>query len=76
MTHVIDTEKQVPKLEEIPIFNEFKGVLPNDLHGLPPDMEIEFIIELAPGTGTSLKSPLTYGTNRNERVGNSSIRVT
>ena len=30
--------------------NEFFDVFPEDLHGLPPDREIEFEIELAPGT--------------------------
>ena len=30
--------------------NEFFDVFPKDLPGLPPDKEIEFEIELAPGT--------------------------
>ena len=30
--------------------NEFFDVFPEDLPGLPPDREIEFEIELAPGT--------------------------
>ena len=37
-------------MAEIPVVNEFFDVFPEDLPGLPPDREIEFEIELAPGT--------------------------
>jgi hypothetical protein len=38
------------KLEDIPIVCEYPDVFPNDLPGRPPDRDIEFIIELQPGT--------------------------
>ena len=38
------------QLAEVPMVNEFFDVFPEDLPGLPPDREIEFEIELAPGT--------------------------
>jgi len=38
------------RLEEIPIVCEFADVFPDDLPGMPPDRNIEFIIELQPGT--------------------------
>ena len=37
-------------LEDIPVVQEFPDVFPEALPGLPPHREIEFIIELAPGT--------------------------
>ena len=40
LAHVVDVDKEVPKLEEIPIVNEFQGVFPEELPGLPPDREI------------------------------------
>ena len=50
LAHVIDTQKTIPKLEEILVVNEFPDVFPEELPGLPPDREIEFAIDLAPGT--------------------------
>ena len=38
------------QLAKVPVVNEFYDVFPEDLPGLPPDREIEFEIELAPGT--------------------------
>jgi len=34
------------KLEEIPVVCEYADVFPDDSPGMPPDREIEFIIEL------------------------------
>jgi hypothetical protein len=38
------------KLEDIPIICEYPDVFPEDLPRMPPDRDIEFIIELQPGT--------------------------
>jgi hypothetical protein len=38
------------KLEDIPIVCEYPDIFPDDLLGMPPDRDIEFIIELQPGT--------------------------
>ena len=43
--------------EDIPIFREFPDVFPNDLLGLPPNREIDFQIELAPGTEPISRAP-------------------
>jgi hypothetical protein len=45
------------KLENIPIVSEFPEVLPEDLPRLPPDREIEFSIDLLPGSGPISKAP-------------------
>jgi hypothetical protein len=37
-------------LEDIPVACEFPDVFPEDLPGMPPDWDVEFIIELQPGT--------------------------
>ncbi|KAL8099833.1 hypothetical protein AgCh_032187 [Apium graveolens] len=52
-----DTQKEVPNIQDIPIVNEFEDVFPENLSGLPPDREIEFAIELAPGTAPVSKAP-------------------
>ena len=45
------------KLEEIPVVCEYTDVFPDDLPGMPPDREIEFVIELQPGTAPISKRP-------------------
>jgi hypothetical protein len=37
-------------LEDIRVVSEFPDVFPEDLPGMPPDRDIEFSIELIPGT--------------------------
>jgi hypothetical protein len=37
-------------LEDIPVACEFPDVFSEDLLGLPPDRDVEFIIQLQPGT--------------------------
>jgi hypothetical protein len=37
-------------LEEIPVVCDYQDVFPDDLSGMPPDRDIEFVIELQPGT--------------------------
>jgi len=51
--------KEAPeaKLEEIPIVSDFLDVFPEELPGLPPNREIEFTIDLLPGTGPISKAP-------------------
>ena len=44
-------------LDDIPVVREFPDVFPEDLPGLPPDREVEFAIELAPGTSHISKAP-------------------
>jgi len=39
------------------VVQEFLDVFPKDLPGLPPDREIEFYNELAPGTAPISKAP-------------------
>jgi hypothetical protein len=34
----------------VPVVNEFPDVFPEELPGMPPDQDIEFVIELKPGT--------------------------
>ena len=45
------------KLEEISVVCEYAYVFPDDLPGMPPDRDIEFIIELQTGTAPISKRP-------------------
>jgi hypothetical protein len=44
-------------LEDIKVVNEYADVFPDDLPGMPPDRDIEFSIELLPGTAPTSKRP-------------------
>ncbi|KAL8109066.1 hypothetical protein AgCh_025239 [Apium graveolens] len=57
LAYVLDTKKEVPNIQDIPVVNEFEDVFSENLPGLPPGREIEFAIELAPGTTPVSKAP-------------------
>ncbi|KAL8091386.1 hypothetical protein AgCh_033845 [Apium graveolens] len=57
LAYVMDTKNEVLNIQDIPIVNEFEDVFPENLPGLLPDREIEFAIELAPGTTPVSKVP-------------------
>ena len=45
------------EVELIPVVSEYPEVFPEELPGMPPDRDIEFLIELLPGTGPISKRP-------------------
>jgi hypothetical protein len=45
------------QLEEILVVREFVDVFPDELPGMPPDKDVEFVIELQPGTTPISKRP-------------------
>ena len=47
----------ISELSKVPVVCEFPDVFPEELPGMPPDREIEFRIELAPGTAPIYKKP-------------------
>jgi hypothetical protein len=49
------------KLEDILVFNEFQDVFPQELPGMPPNREIEFTIDLIPGTAPIAQAPYKMG---------------
>jgi hypothetical protein len=42
---------------EVPVVNEFPDLFPKELLGMPPDRDIEFMIELKLGTAPIYKTP-------------------
>ena len=43
-------EAIVQEIQDIHVVCEFPDVFPEDLPGLPPERDVEFVIELKPGT--------------------------
>ena len=50
LAFVVDRRQEGTRLEDIPIVKEFPDVFADDISGLPPDREVEFTIDLIPGT--------------------------
>ena len=50
MAHLRDDTTQVPSIESVSIVREFLDVFPEDLPGMQPDRDIDFCIDLEPGS--------------------------
>ena len=50
LAYVVETENEGTLVDEISVVREFPDVFPYDIAGLPPDREVEFTIDLIPGT--------------------------
>ena len=44
---------EAKSLEEVPVVNEYPDVFPEELPVMPPDRDVEFVIDLVPGTTTN-----------------------
>jgi hypothetical protein len=49
---------------DISTISEFPDVFPEELLGMPPNREIEFVIELVPGTAPIFKRPYRMTANQ------------
>ena len=57
LAYVLKSEETTLKTKDISIVKEFPDVVSEDLLGLPPEREVEFTIDLVPGTGPISKTP-------------------
>nr|ABA98111.1 retrotransposon protein, putative, Ty3-gypsy subclass [Oryza sativa Japonica Group] len=55
-------------LKGMPVVQRFPDVFPEDLPGMPPDRDIEFIIDLIPGTAPISKRPYRMPVNELEEL--------
>ncbi|KAA3483934.1 RVP_2 domain-containing protein [Gossypium australe] len=57
LAFVLNTQVSEVKIESVPVVCEYPDVFPEELPGLPPTREVEFGIELVPGTAPILVAP-------------------
>jgi hypothetical protein len=57
------SQMKVTTLEEILVVQEYLDVFPEELSSMPPDRDIEFLIELLPGTPPISKRPYRMPVN-------------
>ncbi|XP_070025556.1 uncharacterized protein [Nicotiana sylvestris] len=50
LPYVRDTTAESPTIDSVSVVREFTDVFPSDLSGMPLDCDIDFYIDLAPGT--------------------------
>jgi hypothetical protein len=50
-------QKKAIALEDIKVVQDYPDIFPEELPGMPPDHDIEFLIELLPGTPPISKRP-------------------
>jgi hypothetical protein len=48
---------EAKSIEDVPVVREYPTVFPEELPGMPPDRDIEFVIDLIPGTSPIDKRP-------------------
>ncbi|KAL0555978.1 hypothetical protein IC582_004481 [Cucumis melo] len=57
LASVVDTQEPEVSLSFEPVVREYPDVFPDELPGLPPPREIDFAIELEPGTAPISRAP-------------------
>nr|GFD36364.1 reverse transcriptase domain-containing protein [Tanacetum cinerariifolium] len=57
VAYVAEKEPQEKRLEDVPVIRDFPEVFPDDLPGLPPPQQVEFRIDLVPGTAPVARAP-------------------
>ena len=57
LAYVINDEAEPIDVQSIPVAREYSDVFLRELPGLPPEREVEFVIEHAPGTHPVLVAP-------------------
>nr|GEV61317.1 putative reverse transcriptase domain-containing protein [Tanacetum cinerariifolium] len=56
-TKEAEDESKEKRLEDVPIFQDFPKVFPEDLPGIPPTRQVEFQIDLVPGAVPVAQAP-------------------
>jgi hypothetical protein len=60
--HVKVNQLDASQGSEVLVVNEFPDIFPEELPGMPPDRDIEFVIKLKPGTSPIYKTPYRMAT--------------
>ena len=52
-----ESQKEEKTVHDVPVVRYYPDVFPEELPGMPPDRDVEFIIDLLPGIGPIAKRP-------------------
>nr|GFC99543.1 putative reverse transcriptase domain-containing protein [Tanacetum cinerariifolium] len=71
MIYLVEKKKSDEKrLEDIQVVKEFLNVFPKDLPGLPPIRQVEFQINLIPGTTPVARAPYRLAPSEMQELSN------
>jgi len=59
---------EAKSVEEVPVVCEYPDVFPEELLGMPPDWDVEFVIDLLLGTGPIAKRPYSMSVDELEEL--------
>jgi hypothetical protein len=59
---------EAKSVEEVPVMCEYPNVFPEELPGMPPNRDVEFVIDLLPGTGPIAKRPYRMSVDELEEL--------
>ncbi|GJW62205.1 hypothetical protein Tco_0111540 [Tanacetum coccineum] len=66
----MEKKSEEKRLEDIPVVREFPEVFPEDLPGLPPIRQVEFQIDLIPGTTPVARAPYRLAPSEMQELSN------
>ncbi|GJS55347.1 reverse transcriptase domain-containing protein [Tanacetum coccineum] len=67
---VMEKKSDEKRLEDIPVVREFLEVFPEDLPGLPPVRQVEFLIDLIPGAAPVARAPYRLAPSEMQELSN------
>nr|GEU75766.1 reverse transcriptase domain-containing protein [Tanacetum cinerariifolium] len=67
---VMKKKSDEKRLKDIPVVKEFPNVFPKDLPGLPPVRQVEFQIDLIPGTAPIARAPYRLAPSEMQELSN------
>ncbi|GJY24008.1 putative reverse transcriptase domain-containing protein [Tanacetum coccineum] len=70
VAQVMEKKSDEKRLEDIPVVREFPEVFPEDLPGLPPVRQVEFQIDLIPGTTPVARAPYRLAPSEMQELSN------
>nr|GEU37709.1 putative reverse transcriptase domain-containing protein [Tanacetum cinerariifolium] len=70
IAQVMEKKSDEKRLENIPVVREFPDVFPKELHGLPPVRQVEFQIDLPPGTTPVARAPYRLAPSEMQELSN------
>ena len=59
---------EAKSVAEVPVVCKYPDVFPKELSGMPPDRDVEFVIDLLPGTGPITKRPYRMSVDELEEL--------
>ena len=68
LAYLLNPSESVTSLQDIPVVCRFPDVFSEELSGMPPVLEIDFFVELVPGTAPISRAPYRMCEVRDLRV--------